>query len=81
VTAPKRTKGDSPQGKRGLSGSVLVEFTVGIDGKPEDIKVVESGGAPLDEAVIKAVRTYRYQPATSHGVKVRVLQRARFNFK
>ena len=80
VTGPKRVKGDAAQGKRGLTGTVLVEFTVGIDGKPTDIKVVESGGVPLDEAAMKAVRSYRYEPATSHGVKVRVLQRARFTF-
>ena len=80
VTGPRRVKGDAAQGKRGLAGTVLIEFTVGIDGKPTDIKVVESGGVPLDEAAMKAVRSYRYEPATSHGVKVRVLQRARFTF-
>ncbi len=80
VTAPRRTKGDAAQGKRGLAGTVLIEFTVGIDGKPADIKVIESAGGPLDEAAMKAVRSYRYEPATSQGVKVRVLQRARFTF-
>lgn len=80
VTPPKRLKGDSPAPRRNQTGSVLVEFTVGIDGKPADLKVVESGGESLDEAVLKAIKTYRYEPASSHGVKVRVLQRARFNF-
>jgi TonB family protein len=86
VTPPKKTKSVSPNvpaiaRKKHMAGSVLIEFIVNVDGTVADVKVIESAGEVLDGAALEAVRQWRYQPATSHGVKVRVTQRARFTFQ
>ena len=85
VTPPKRISGDSaayPEQARRLKlyGAVGVSLVVDAQGQPSDLKVVESAGQVLDEAVLKAVRTWRFQPATKDGVKVSVrwLVRQRF---
>jgi TonB family protein len=36
------------------------------------VSVVESGGKAVDEVVLAAVRTWKYQPATKQGVPVKV---------
>ena len=85
VTPPKRISGDSasyPEQARRLKlyGAVGVSLVVDAQGQPTDLKVVESAGQILDEAVLKAVSTWRFQPATKDGVKVSVrwLVRQRF---
>ena len=77
VTPPVKTRGQPapyPEAARRLhlAGSVAVAVTVGETGEVVDARVVESAGDVLDEAVLAAVRTWRYQPAESNGVKVRV---------
>jgi TonB family protein len=63
-----------------LFGTVAVSMIVNAEGIPTDLSVVESAGDVLDEAVLKAVRTWRFSPATKDGVKVSVrwLVRQRF---
>jgi serine/threonine-protein kinase len=62
---------NAPRLKSGDSVSVTVSFVVTDGGDVADIKVLESGGKVLDEAVTAAVRTWKYQPATKKGVKVK----------
>jgi outer membrane biosynthesis protein TonB len=38
----------------------------------QEVTVVESGGKAVDEVVASAVRTWRYEPATKRGVRVKV---------
>jgi TonB family protein len=46
---------------------------VSDEGEVVEPKVVESGGSKiLDEAVLAAVRSWRYTPAAKRGVKVKV---------
>ena len=40
-------------------------------GEIQDLKVVESGGPLLDEVVVAAVRTWKFQPATKRGTRVK----------
>jgi TonB family protein len=47
--------------------SVGLAFVVDKSGKPQDIKVVKSGGEIVDNQVVGAVSQYRYQPATLNG--------------
>ena len=56
----------------GLSGSVLIEMIVTEHGLPEQVHVLESAGAILDETVIAAVSSWRFEPAVRDGVKARV---------
>jgi eukaryotic-like serine/threonine-protein kinase len=85
VTPPKRISGQSvsyPETARRLKiyGAVAVSLVVDAQGQPTEMKVVESGGQVLDEAVLKAVAGWRFQPAVKDGVKVSVrwLVRQRF---
>jgi TonB family protein len=56
---------------------VVAEFTIRADGGCDEIQVVESSGHPLfDTAVVTAVRTWKYRPATRSSS-----QRLRFVFK
>ncbi len=58
---------------------VLLEFTVGADGVPSDILVVESAGPKWDEAATEALSKWRFKPATHEGVPVAA--RTRLEFK
>ena len=53
-------------------GTVAVELIVDETGTPRDLRVVESAGAILDETVLDAIRTWRFEPARKDGVKVKV---------
>jgi serine/threonine-protein kinase len=77
VTPPLRLSGNPapyPDAARSrkLHGVVTVELTVTEDGLPTDISVVESPGEPLGQALLAAVRNWRYQPAQKEGVQVKV---------
>ena len=52
--------------------SVVLRFVVTETGEVRDVAVVESGGKALDDVVVAAVRTWKYQPATRRGVPVKV---------
>jgi serine/threonine-protein kinase len=86
VTQPRKTSGESvryPELARKLRifGSVRVEFIVDEKGQPTDVRVSESAGEVLDEAVVDAVRGWRYAPAQKQGVKVKVRWHFRQTFQ
>jgi TonB family protein len=85
VTPPRRLSGDSasypePARRLKLYGQVAVSLVVDGQGQPTNLRVVESAGQILDDAVLKAVSGWRFQPAMKDGVKVSVrwLVRQRF---
>jgi TonB family protein len=51
---------------------VSLTFVVDENGDVEEPKVVESAGSVIDDAVVKAVRKWKYSPALKQGVKVKV---------
>lgn len=52
-----------------VGGRVLLRLTVGTEGRPTEVVLVESSGQPaLDAAALEAVQTWRFQPATRAGV-------------
>jgi TonB family protein len=55
-----------------MAGSVLIEMIVTERGQPERLRVLESAGTILDETVIEAASSWRFEPAVLDGVKVRV---------
>ena len=79
-TVAKRVSGSSPSYpselpklRSGDSASVTVSFVVTDEGDVAEPKIVESGGSKvLDEAVLSAVRSWKYSPAAKRGVKVKV---------
>ena len=64
-------------------GLVTIEFTVDVDGKAVDIKVVKPIGSGFDEAAIEAVKKWRFTPAKRGGehVPMRVQVPIRFTLE
>jgi TonB family protein len=58
--------------KSGSSVSVRLGFVVTETGDVTDIRVMESAGRLVDEAVLSAVRTWKYAPAVRKGTPVKV---------
>jgi TonB family protein len=86
VTPPGKISGENapypePARKLKLRGTVTVEMTITTRGEPVDLRVVESAGETLDDAVLAAVRTWRYAPAEKNGVKVRTRVRVQQTFE
>ena len=75
--SPEYPKKNAPSLKSGQSVSVAGSFVVTDKGEIEDIKVLESAGRVIDEAVLAAVRQWKYEPAQKQGQKVKV----RISFK
>jgi len=63
---------NAPNLKSGQSVSVMVSFVVTEKGEVDDVKVLESAGKLIDDAVISAYRGWRYEPAVKQGQKVKV---------
>ena len=62
-----------------VAGAVIIEATIGEDGKVLDAKVVRS--IPLlDQAALDAVRQWEYRPTLLNGVPVPVLINITVNF-
>ncbi|MFN0014953.1 MAG: TonB family protein [Saprospiraceae bacterium] len=55
-----------------VSGSVRLLFSVGVDGKPGDVRVLQSLGHGCDEAAERLVRRFDWTPAGAEGVEVEV---------
>lgn len=55
--------------RSGVEGTVVVEFTVQPDGKASDPKIV-SGPSVFYDAVLEAIPSWRFEPATQGGKKV-----------
>jgi TonB family protein len=85
VTPPQKISGETtsyPDAARKLKlrGTVAVEMTVTEQGEPAELRVVESAGEILDNAVLAAVKDWRYTPAQKNGVKVRTRVRVEQTF-
>jgi len=64
----------------GVSGAVIIEATIGADGRVIDAKVLRS--IPLlDQAALDAVRQWEYKPTLLNGVAVPVIMTVTINFK
>lgn len=86
VTLPvflKRLRPTTTEAARDASieAKVEAEIVFGTTGKVEDIRIVRWAGYGLDEAVIQAIQSYSFKPATQNGVPVRIKLLAEFNFR
>jgi len=77
VTPPRKVSGPSAEyperaKRQKLEGSVAISLLVDENGVPRDLTVVESAGPVLDEAVMNAVKDWRFEPATKDGVRVKI---------
>jgi protein TonB len=55
-----------------VEGDVGLELVVGVSGAVESARIVHAVGHGLDESALRAVREYRFAPATKAGRAVRV---------
>jgi serine/threonine-protein kinase len=62
-------------------GVVELRFLIDEDGNVQDPEVLESGGEVFDRAVMESVRGWKYEPATKHGVRVKIRWIQRFRFQ
>ena len=62
-----------------VEGVVILEATIGTDGKVKDVKVVKSVKL-LDDAAISAVRECVFKPTLVNGQPVQVIMTVPFNF-
>lgn len=60
--------------REGVSGAVVLEAQIGLDGQVEAVRVARGADARLDEAAVAAVRQWRFRPARgADGKPARVL--------
>jgi TonB family protein len=67
--------------KAKFNGIVLVNLIVDAKGKPQNVHVLRGVGMGLDEKALKAVRAYRFRPATEYGKPVPVGLNVEVDFK
>ena len=65
----------------GIEGSVVVEFTVGKDGKISDIKIFKSADPELDKEAIRLIQKSMWLPALQGGKNVIYRKRQEIVFK
>jgi len=85
ITAPRPIYAPEPDfseeaRKTKYQGTVVLGLVVGPDGKPRDIRVVQSLGMGLDEKAIEALRLWRFEPGRKSGIAVAVLVNIEVNF-
>lgn len=68
--------------EEGIEGLVVTAFFVGVDGKPEDIRVERSPHPLLSQAATDSLKGWHFDPArTADGRAVRARMRLPFRFK
>jgi TonB family protein len=66
--------------KAKYQGTVVVRCVVGPDGRVRDIQIPRTLGMGLDEKVIQAVKTWKFEPAKKDGQAVAVMIAVEVNF-
>lgn len=77
VAPPARLSGAIPvyppaAMERGMEGSPVVEIWIDEKGNVMDVAILESAGAMLDGAVLEAVASWKFRPASVSGTPVSV---------
>jgi TonB family protein len=71
-SSPSYPSGRAPRLRSGQRVSVLLRLVVDENGAVRDVTVVESAGKVVDDVVVSAVKSWKYEPATKGGVRVKV---------
>jgi len=64
----------------GIEGIVVLQATIGLDGRVDDVQVLRSISL-LDEAAVTAVRQWRYTPTRLNGQPVAVVMTVTVSFR
>jgi len=86
VVPPRRIAGSWPAypaaaRARGLGGASMVDVWIGANGEVAAAAVAESAGELLDAALLEAVNSWRFTPATLRGIPVSVRLTVRHEFR
>jgi len=57
----------SPLGMRNYPSKVGLSMIVDFQGKPQSLKITQSGGKQFDDSAMAAVRNWRFKPGTCNG--------------
>ena len=64
----------------GIEGSVILDATIGEDGKVRDLKVLD-GHPVLARAAVDAVKQWRYRPYMLNGKPIAMQEQITVSFK
>ncbi len=86
VKAPKLIHQVDPDFPRSFfskrkGGEVLVHLVVDTDGLPQRVLVQETTNPKLNDSAMKAIKQYRFEPATRDGKPVAVELKVAVNFQ
>lgn len=69
-------------GCAGIGGMVMLNLTIGTDGKPAKVEMLAgSGQEALDKSALEGVKSWQFEPATRGGKPVVQSIRVPVNFK
>jgi TonB family protein len=86
LSAPKAIYNPEPEytdraRKKKIRGSVVLSIVVTDEGKVRDARVVAGLAKDLDQQALKAVSTWKFEPATKDGKPVPVRIKVEVDFK
>lgn len=86
VTPPRAVytpdpKYPKPARKKRIEGKVVLLTVIAADGRAHDITITRSLERGLDEAAVKAVKKWRFDPAKKNGEPVAVQINIEVNFR
>ena len=64
---PRVVQNDEPFSPGGEKGIVTISVSIGTDGEPHDLKVVDSPNKASENAALEAVRKWKFKPALCEG--------------
>lgn len=64
-----------------VSGTVLLQLIVGVDGLATKVKVVRNPGFGLDDSAVATIAKWRFNPGTKDGAPVNVYATVEINFR
>ena len=68
--------------KKQLEDQVIVRYVIGKDGRVIDIQIIDHAQTPsFDEAVLTAIRNWRFRPMIRDGKKTEVVHELAVNFE
>ncbi len=66
---------------RDLEGDVEVEYTIGVDGSVQDIKIINSSSHLFEDSAIEAMQLRKYKPQIRNGIPTERVARTIIHFK
>lgn len=67
--------------RRGVGGSAVVRIDLGVNGELSDIRVLQAPDRNIRQAVVNALRQWRFSPAFSDGKPLRLRGKLTFYFR